>query len=96
MRKSVMQLEHEIKCLREQWQRDQEFTRKVIRAQEKRMEAIKKSWRRVHPEDQAFMREFSKTNKDQDLFDVYNGLLYSFGRPDESGRVFTRLDSWNK
>ena len=91
-----MQLEHEIKCLREQWQRDQEFTRKVIKAQEKRMEAIKKAWRRVHPEDQAFMREFSKTNQDQDLFDVYNGLLYSFGRPDESGRVFTRLDSWNK
>uniref|UniRef100_A0A6M3ILY6 Uncharacterized protein n=1 Tax=viral metagenome TaxID=1070528 RepID=A0A6M3ILY6_9ZZZZ len=96
MRKSVKQLEHEIKCLQRTINDNRLFYDQVIERQAKRFEALEKAWRRVHPEDQAFMREFSKSNKDSDLFDIYNGLLYSFGRADENGRVFTRLDSWNK
>jgi len=96
MKKSIKQLEYEIKCINEQWQRDREYFHKVINRESKCMEAIKTAWRRVHPEDQDFMRKFSKENKDPELFDVYNGLLYSFGRPDENGIVFTRLFSWRK
>ena len=86
----------ELKMLLQQTREDVDFLRKVIERQEKRIEAYKKAWRRVHPEDQDFMVEFGKQNEDPALFDVYNGLLYSFGRPDESGKVFTRLDSWHK
>ena len=96
MRKSVKQLEHEIECLRRTMNEDRLFYNRVIDRQAKRFEALEKAWRRVHPEDQAFMVDFSGKNKDSDLFDIYNGLLYAFGRADENGKVFTRLDSWNK
>ena len=72
------------------------FLKEVIKNQEKTINAHKKAWRRVHPEDQAFMREFQQVNEDPALFDVFNGLLYSFGRAGKNNRVFTRLDSWNK
>ena len=76
--------------------KDYRFLESVIEDQKKRIDAYKQAWRRVHPEDQAFMREFGESNNDPALYDVFNGLLYSFGRPGKDNSVFTRLDSWNK
>jgi len=90
------QLEHENKQLRKQLDNDRKYYNEIIDSQNKRITAYKIAWRRVHHEDQAFMFEFSKQNTDPNLFDVYNDLLYSFGRSDKNGIVFTRLDSWNK
>lgn len=75
---------------------DLEFSKRIRKAQEKIIDAYKQAWRRVHPKDQQFMFEFESENNDPDLFDVFNGLLYSFGRPGKDNIVFTRLDSWNK
>ena len=90
MEKQIQRLQAKLAAARE----DIKDLHEQVEWYRKRYTAIKQAWRRVHPEDQAFMQSF-KTD-DPDLFDVYNDLLYSFGRPDERGVVFTRLDSWNK
>ena len=71
--------------------KDIKFQCSVIEAQRKRAEAVALAWRNVHPDDKSFM--LAAKHEDPDLFDVYNRLLYSYGRPDERGVVVTRLSS---
>jgi hypothetical protein len=63
--------------------------RRCVEAQQKRADAVALAWSVVHPSDKAFM--MNAKHDDPDLFDVYNRLLYSFGRPDENGIVRTRI-----
>ena len=92
MRKKIAHLESDNNSLRQ----DLKFSREVRENMELQIEAYKQAWRRVHPEDQAFMREFEAKNDNPVLFDIFNRLLYGFGRPGSDDRIFTRLDSWNK
>jgi hypothetical protein len=67
------------------------FQDRIIRRMEKRSAAVALAWSVVSPDDKTFM--FNAKHDDPDLFDVYNQLLYSFGRPNADGVVTTRLSS---
>ena len=73
MRKKPEQLKRENERLRQ----DLKFSREVEESMERKIEAYKQAWRRVHPEDQAFMREFESKNNNPVLFDIFNNLLSS-------------------
>jgi len=92
MRKKLESLKRENERLRQ----DLKFSSEVRENMERKIEAYKQAWHRVHPEDQAFMMEFEAKNDNPVLSDVFNGLLYGFGRTGKDNKVFTRIDSWNK
>jgi hypothetical protein len=56
-----------------------------------RYDLILTAWSRVHPHDLAYMRSMS--GKIEGHLDIYNGLIYSFGRPDPDGTIRTRLSA---
>ncbi len=85
--KTVKRLEDRIAFL----QNEVDFYRRCLERSEKRRKALVDGIRVVHPADKGFMMAFK--TEDKDLFDVYNEFLYSFGRPDGNGVVFTRLSS---
>ena len=83
----IEDLERQLRYARE----DAERYKRIAERLNKRIEAIDLAWSRVHPVDKGFM--LSAKHEDPDMFDVYNQLLYSFGRPDDDGTVRTRISS---
>lgn len=87
-RRQIEQLRYEL----EQERKAHQFTRGVLTRVEKRYKALAHGITAICPRDRAFMLRFHDTNNDPDLYDVYNGFLYTFGRTcEEIGTVFTRL-----
>ena len=79
-------LEAEIKRLRE----EVAYYKKEYEHQRIRYMLVIEAWSRVHPVDLAFMHEREGKTA---IPDVYNHLLYDFGRPDPDGTTRTRLSS---
>ena len=91
-----MTLREQIRRLEQDLQDERQNTahyRAVCEHQKKQLAIIRKAWSKPHVDDLRFMREFEAENKDRDLFDVFNRMLYSFGRPDACGCVRTMLSS---
>ncbi len=65
------------------------FYKQCLERSEKRLKALKHGITSISAHDLGFMMNF-ETN-DKDLLDVYNELIYSFGRPFSDGRVYTRM-----
>jgi hypothetical protein len=63
----------------------------VAEIAQKRNNALREAITYVHPRDLAYMRQWEAANEDRALFDVFNSLIYAFGRPIEDGTVWTRL-----
>ena len=88
LKQQIEQLRHD---LAQEWE-SHKRTQGVLERVQKRYKALAHGITAVCPRDRAFMLRFHDTNDDPDLYDVYNGFLYAFGRTcEESGTVFTRL-----
>lgn len=86
LERRIRDLEAELKSTRE----DRDLWRRVSERLEKRDAALRLGITAVVPRDMHFM--INVQHEDRDLLDVYNSLLYSFGRPIGSERLtYTRL-----
>jgi hypothetical protein len=92
MRQSLREQVHELERRIDHLRAELESERRISKRLEKRYEALANGITHVCPRDRWFMMRFHDTNHDPDLYDVYNGFLYAFGRTIEAtGTVFTRL-----
>lgn len=84
----IRQLEAELRSARA----NEQFWKRCAERAEKRDALLREGITFVHPRDKAFMMQRNAGEQDSDLLDVFNSLLYSFGRPiNAEGLVYTRL-----